>query len=137
MARTLTTPDPNRSAGARLGHERRARRKRLARMLGARLRRLAAEGPATPANWADEPEAFAEWIVGQAAEAATEWDEPDLVGGDPTPVLSMAELTATADELIAESSRDALRILEDLEPDGEVDATIEATIEATDDDGGG
>ena len=121
-------PDPTRSAAARAGHERRARRKRLAKMLGARLRRIASEQSATPASWADEPEAFAEWIIGQAAEAAAEWDEPDLVGGPVELPVTIEELRAAHDELMSDREEliergvDPASLLE-LEPIGDVDAT--------------
>ena len=120
-------PDPTRSAAARAGHERRARRKRLAKMLGARLRRIATEQSATPATWADEPEAFAEWIIGEAAAAAAEWDEPDLGGGPVELPVTIEELRAAHDELQDERERlidtgiDPAALLE-LEPIGDVDA---------------
>lgn len=124
MARPIQLPDPTRSAAARAGHERRARRKRLARMIGAALRRL---DPNVRAGYGldlqDEPEKFAEWITALAAEAAAEWDEPDLVGGSPAAQdnepISIHELRSLADELL------------DVEAEGDVDATIEITEERT------
>lgn len=124
MAPTTNQPDPTRSAAARAGHERRARRKRLARMTGAALRRLAPEVLAQEAERLQhEPEAFAEWIIGLAADAAAEWDEPDLVGGSPTAhepePISIHELRSIADDLLG------------LEAQGDVDATVEITEEQT------
>jgi hypothetical protein len=119
-------PDPTRSAAARAGHERRARRKRLARMLGAALRRIdPVERRASVLI--EAPEEFAEWIIGQAADAAAEWDEPDLVGGPVELPVTIEELRRAHDELQDERERlldtgiDPASLLE-LEPIGDVDA---------------
>lgn len=125
MTRPTELPDPTRSAAARAGHERRARRKRLTRILGAALRRT---DEAIRVDAGDlllkDPEDFAAWIVRIAAEAAAEWDEPDLVGGSPAPrgpePISIHELRNLAGDLLG------------LEADGDVDATVEITEERTD-----
>jgi hypothetical protein len=114
-------PDPTRSAAARAGHERRARRRRLARMLGAALRRI--DRSARRADQLlEEPEAFAEWIVTIAADAATEWDEPDLVGGPVELPVTVEELQAAAAELHAlpAPGADALGFLQGLEAQGDI-----------------